>query len=53
MASVLLEYQVVPANLKIYESLRRRHKETLSQHAVVNLLSAWSVCGEQELSLLY
>lgn len=53
MASVLLEYQVVPADLKICESLRRRHKETLRQCAVVNLLSVWSVCGEQELSMLY
>lgn len=53
MASALLEYQVVSADLKIYKSLISRHKETLRQCAVVNLLPVWSVCGEQELSLLY
>jgi len=37
MASVLLEYQVVPIDLKFYKSLTSRHKETLRKCAVVNL----------------
>lgn len=52
MTFVLLEGQVVPADLKIYNYLIRRHKETVNPCAVVNALLKWYNYGEQELFLL-
>lgn len=52
MTFVLLEGQVVPADLKIYDYLTRRHKETAKPCAVVNTLLKWYNYGEQELFLL-
>lgn len=46
MASVLLEDQVVPADLKIYDYLTSRHEGTPKQCAVINIILIWSICGE-------
>lgn len=53
MASVLVEDQVVSDDLKIYDYLTSRHKETPKQCAVISTILIWSICGDQELFLLY
>lgn len=53
MASVLGEDQVVPDDLKIYDYLTSRHKETPKQCAVISTILIWSICGDQELYFLY